>query len=612
MDDDPIFESSDLSLLFLFRSHTEICQSLGPLVESRMRRTFLRGWKEKMAVCFSRTMREVVREGLDKGKCIDDIFVLCKVTKRYMRLVFRVEEKARGAHVLAKEDFYWTEYLHRAVVAMDTIRNRAFHGASVYQDEVMASISHGLQTMSLLTRTSPDERVDRTLNSLRLLKKEFADFLNGQATEVCVSAEERTDVLLHTCLAQLEKDLRRLLRDTFPGELGNESRKNGDLTQLVDFLKSHVNRRELRVRQTAGTQSQQLTLACKIVKEVRNIQAHTRAGGTDPKWLRKKIEKALVPWTAYDFDLKSVIQVLRYPDQSRQTSLTGKGANSMLQHWAAVPVEMPVSSAGHYLEGLTVHRATRSKGGVFVGRERELQDGLAFFSQDCQEGKQGQSKTTRKRKLLVVDGASGVGKTSLAGQLLDELHDRFPRQMWLCASTPEILTVEVSSHLLSEDFNSGSSTDQICSLPEAARVINMLAEELIVLDDVTVEALEVVEQLFVNSDHSMIITTCSRQFHRLQKFASTFSKLFCISLLNIRTESSLRLLKLRGISVDGCEVALRQIVETDFENLQLAVSIFTSLVQERLRCEKEQTRGSTLNAKGSNVFFLEKAATGLH
>ena len=99
----------------------------------------------------------------------------------------------------------------------------------------------------------------------------------------------------------------------------------------------------------------------------------------------------------------------------------------MLQHWAAVPVEMPVSSAGHYLEDLTIHRATRSKGGVFVGRERELQDCFAFFSQEYHEGKEGQSKTTRKRKLLVIDGASGVGKTSLAGQLLDGLHDRFPR-----------------------------------------------------------------------------------------------------------------------------------------------------------------------------------------
>ena len=114
-----------------------------------------------MAVCFSCTMREVVRESLDKGKCIDDIFVLCKVIKRYMRLVFRVEEKARGAHVLAKEDFYLTEYLYRAV---EWTRNRAFHGASVYPDEVMASISHGLQTMSLLTRTSQEERVDRTLS----------------------------------------------------------------------------------------------------------------------------------------------------------------------------------------------------------------------------------------------------------------------------------------------------------------------------------------------------------------------------------------------------------------------------------------------------------------
>ena len=63
--DENAFSLPDLSLLFLFRSHVEICKSLAPLVEWRMRRAFPREWKENIASCFSRAMREKVRDTLE-------------------------------------------------------------------------------------------------------------------------------------------------------------------------------------------------------------------------------------------------------------------------------------------------------------------------------------------------------------------------------------------------------------------------------------------------------------------------------------------------------------------------------------------------------------------
>ena len=365
------FSLPDLSLLFLFRSHVEICKSLAPLVEWRMRTAFPREWKENIASCFSRAMREKVRDRLEDGKKIQDIFVLCKVTKRYIRVVFRVDEKQNEMNGnVAKEDFQWTEYLHRAVEAIETIRNRTFHGEGVFPDEVMASISHGSQTMSLLTRTTQGECVDGTLDALHLLKQEFSEVLSGRRRELYVSAEEGTDVFLHRCLAQLEKDLRRLVQTTFPTELEHTQKvsRNGDLNQLLDFLKVHVSRRELRERRTPGIQSHELHLACRILKDVRNMQAHERANCTTFSLLRKRLERACVLWRAFDFDSQSLKQVIGHVEQSFTATLTDHGLCSTSNAAKSFPVRLTLSKRQHFLQDLTAHRATRSKGKVFVGR----------------------------------------------------------------------------------------------------------------------------------------------------------------------------------------------------------------------------------------------------
>ena len=97
-----------------------------------------------------------------------------------------------GVNRLVREDqFQSTEYLHRTVEAMETIRHRAFHGEGVFPDEVMTSNSHGSQTMSLLTRTTQDECVDHTLDALELLKRSrafgFPDPKRATEGSVCIS-----------------------------------------------------------------------------------------------------------------------------------------------------------------------------------------------------------------------------------------------------------------------------------------------------------------------------------------------------------------------------------------------------------------------------------------
>ena len=588
--DENAFSLPDLSLFFLFRSHVEICKSLAPLVEWRMRTAFPREWKENIVSCFSRAMREKVRDRLEDGKKIQDIFVLCKVIKRFIRVVFRVDEKQNEMNGnVAKEDFQWTEYLHRAVEAIETIRNRTFHGEGVFPDEVMASISHGSQTMSLLTRTTQDECVDGTLDALHLLKQEFSEVLSGRRRDLHVSAEEGTDVFLHRCLAQLEKDLRRLVQTTFPTELEHTkkvSRNVGNLNQLLDFLKVHVSRRELRERRTPGIQSHELHLACRILKDVRNMQAHERVNCTTFSLLRKRLERACVLWRAFDFDSQSLKQVIGHVEQSFKATLTDHGLCSTSNAAKSFPVRLTLSKQQHFLQDLTARRATRSRGKVFVGRKTELHNCTVFLGHKLHQTPKGKSASKSRGKLLVIEGASGVGKTSLAGELLDMMLEQYPRQMWLCSSTPEILMAELSTHLQCCGSMKKSRSDDVTDLSKAACVINLLAEELFVFDDVTVETLEIVEQLFTHTSHSVVITTCSRQLSGFKRFSKTFSDVHIVHLSNLKTETSLELIQLRGIPLQESKDALRQVLEMDLENLPLAVNIFASLVEERLRSER--------------------------
>ena len=588
--DENAFSTADLSLLFLFRSHVEICKSLAPLVEWRMRTAFPREWKENIASCFSRTTREKIRDRLEDGKKIQDIFVLCKVIKRFIRVVFRVDEKQDELNGnVAKEDFQWTEYLHRAVEAMETIRNRIFHGEGVFPDEVMVSISHSSQTMSLLTRTTQDERVKSTIDALHLLKREFSEVLSGRRKELYVSAEEGTDVFLYRCLVQLEKDLRRLVQTTFPTELEHTKKvsRNGDLNQLLDFLKVRVSRRELRERRTPGIHSHDLHLACRIVKDVRNMQAHERANCTTFSLLRKMLERAWVLWKAFDFDSQSLKQVIGHVEISDKASLPDHRICSTSNTARSFPFRMTLPTQEHLLQNLTAHRATRSRGKVFVGRKTELNNCTAFLGHKLPQTQKGKSASKSRGKLLVIEGASGVGKTSLAGELLDMMREQYPRQMWLCSSTPEILMTELSTHLQSCGSKNESRSDEVTDLSEAACVINLLAEEFFVFDDVTVETLEIVEQLFTHTshDHSVVITTCLEQLNRFGKFSKTFSDVYRVCLSNLKTETSLELLQLRGIPLQESEDALRHILEMELENLPLAVNIFASLVEERLWSE---------------------------
>ena len=586
--DESTFDVSDLSQLFLLRSHTEICKSLAPLVESRMRRAFPRDWKEKVASCFSRATREKVRDGLNNGKKIEDVFVLCKIVRRYIRVVFRVEEKKEEVNGnVAKEDFQWTEYLHRTVEAMETIRNRAFHGEGVFPDEVMASISHGSQTMSLLTRTTEDNRVDCTLGVLRLLRRELWDFLNERVREVCVTVAEGTDVFLHRCLTQLEKDLRSLLQNTFTNEFDHTAGSNhiselNDLNVVLDFLKTHANRSEMRVHQTTGIRSQQLNVACQSVKEIRNRQAHERASCSTLPWLRNKLEKAHILWKAFGLDMHTLEQVIRCIDQpSTETSWTGLKASGMFKVWT-VPVILVSPSGKHFMASLSHRRATRSKGKAFVGRTKELLECESFLCRAPCRSRSGQRTITTGGKLLVITGASGVGKTSLAGEALDIMREQYPRKMWLCSSTPEILMAELGTHLSCDVSSDESALDQIDSLSKAAYQISLLAEELIILDDVTVESLEIVKTLFSSTCHTLVVTTCCGHLECFKEFSKGFLYVKCIHISCLSTDSSLELIKLREIPLEGCEATLRKIIETELENLPLAVNIFISLLQEQL------------------------------
>ena len=584
---------------------------------------------ERIPACFGKGTREKVRGYLERGERLDDFFVLCKVVRRYLRRVFRVESSRPGKPM---EDFRLTEYLNWVVECVETTRHRAFHGAGISPAEVASSLSYSARIVSLLAQTSDacegtDMQLTITLDRLETLQKENSELVQGRKDKVWVSASEEEDVLLRRCFTYLEIDLRRLLESALPDEYkAMTGRRTGfnNLNALLEFLKRSCSRRRLRSRQTCGVSVDDIQSACCAVRNLRNNLAHTsvRACAEERgkvQTVKRQFSKAANLWKAFGFYPGHLENVLNYQQTLSCSRRTKSGGFVSVSSAALLATRAHEAVSGPCIaDALHLTPPAWGKSIAFVGREKELQESFDFLTRSSAPVHVHSEGKKRSGQLMVISGVSGVGKTSLAGMVLDQLSSQIPRQLWLCASTDDIFAAELQTHLPLHSENSGEKherRDVVFVASKASTVFRTLPRHLIVLDDVTEDMASLVEMAFSGTIHSVVITTCCSHTQSFTRITELFAEVHHIQLSNLDTIASLRLVKERGIPLIGNDGRLCHILEKDLENLPLAVNMFCSLMQCKLVEKKKKSANESetnhQRPEGKRLFRTQEMVTSI-
>lgn len=546
------------------------CKPLFQLLLSAVQHTHPMDWVDILCAPFSQAVKPFVKEKIQNGHSVADIYAVCKLIRS------RINDVSKF-HSQGFSDPRAKERLSLQVQALETARNIAFHAQlPLSVKEVHSSLE---LVLSILTsRFEHALSVDKEkLCELLLYSEQLQSPRQDGQLRYVFPASTITKALLQGSFLELQIAFWRFFaRQTQRSDTGAalddcpKSTDDGECKSFQNLFKRI--RKEVSQKgaicsaavDDAGQKVDCIAL-CKRILLARNKLAHNESIAVE------EIGQAMS-------DVRTLFRAFRLSCKRAATALDilrsiNDEHKSYVCKFAERTSESDMLNLSHNYQRL-LHPGQQ----FFVGRTDELISIQTALQEEVSE----------ERQAVVIFGQAGVGKTCLSLQVAKALQNTFATQKWISCSRREDVYEDVRREKISPatDGLMQSESDRVsrslatCSAHET-HSFRQAQPELWVLDDVCSATVDLITQILTQPARqaSVLITTRSRTVKRALEEA--LPGLFAVDLKPFPLAQSKRLLsmKIGKRNVESLGVADDDhFLEDVLGNLPLSVSIFSSLL----------------------------------
>ena len=620
----------ELAFTVLVSSHQTFCSLLSDVVQRRLRQTYPDTWMDQIVACFSSSVAGHLRNDLEKDGVghINDAFVLCKVIRSFMRRVFSKPPTKSG-----QDGIIGPMEVERFAFQLQDVENArhfAFHGQGVSVDEAIRSLlsmKHFIKTFLLIN----DEDFERSFQGFEQEINDKRDALlqtKEASQSLCLLPLQAVfQALIYRCISSLESEISHLLKSMGQKEYMEKFERpkvTAEISSLLLIIKRESSLSPSTSNLTSFVKSRQTFLLNlqKLAKLFSSGEASIRNKLAHGKHFEHDEVKETLDSTKSLLDslktLKDNMVILKL-DSSVLLNIFDDIEETEKQ---LINCEIASNESPCQLSSRAKCLVKRDR--CFAGRDSELQstlETLRKLPQPCLRSPAVQDKLHHVTKTICIGitGIPGVGKSTLARQILHELQADFVRQSWVSSDTASHVKSDLLSSVLSCHQQAMSDNDMrsaLDALPD---------RELIVLDNLRKQSVPLVRKLFSKSKHILIITTYSQRTlqHSLHE---GFDLSHQATLCPFHTEDSLKIVKsivranfesstISDKNLEHFWAELAGVLIEDLGNLPLAVSTFGVLLQRSIKArigkkktlKVEEAQKALLKIKEEMSSSLERA-----